>query len=147
MTVAPSEARIDSNGWLCLTIRQPWAWLILNAGKDIENRTWPTRVRGRVLVHAAKGCTQDEYWEAYDFARTARDEKYAGLLLPALKHLERGGVIGSVEIADCVDSSDSPWFVGDYGFVLRNPKPLPFQACKGALGFWRHNAHVEVRHD
>lgn len=37
-----------------LSIRQPWAWMILHAGKDIENREWPTRFRGRVLIHASK---------------------------------------------------------------------------------------------
>jgi hypothetical protein len=44
-----------------LSIRQPWAWLILNAGKDIENRDWPTHFRGRFLIHASKGMTHDEY--------------------------------------------------------------------------------------
>ena len=42
-----------------------------------------------------------------------------------------------MEIVDCVAASDSPWFVGDYGFVLRNPvsfeTPIP---CRGALSFW-----------
>jgi hypothetical protein len=36
------------------SVRQPWAWVILQAGRDIENRTWPTRYRGRVLVHASR---------------------------------------------------------------------------------------------
>lgn len=30
-----------------LSIRQPWAWLIVNGYKDIENRTWPTHFRGK----------------------------------------------------------------------------------------------------
>ncbi|WP_229215634.1 ASCH domain-containing protein [Duganella sp. CY15W] len=38
-----------------LSIRQPWAWLIVNGYKDIENRSWSTNVRGKVLVHASKG--------------------------------------------------------------------------------------------
>ena len=46
---------------LVISVRQPWAWLIMNAGKDIENRTWRTDVRGRVLIHAAKGVTKDEW--------------------------------------------------------------------------------------
>ncbi|MEI3544750.1 MAG: ASCH domain-containing protein [Alphaproteobacteria bacterium] len=37
-----------------LSIRQPWAWLIVNGYKDIENRTWPTHFRGKVLIHAGK---------------------------------------------------------------------------------------------
>jgi hypothetical protein len=45
---------------LCLSVRQPWAWAILN-GKDIENRDWSTTRRGRFLLHASKTCTRDEY--------------------------------------------------------------------------------------
>ena len=47
-----------------LSIRQPWAWLIIKGHKDIENRSWPTAFRGRVLVHAAKGMTTSEYVDA-----------------------------------------------------------------------------------
>ena len=53
---------------IVLSIRQPWAWLILNAGKDIENREWPTRFRGRVLIHASKGMTHDEWEDAWDLS-------------------------------------------------------------------------------
>lgn len=42
---------------LALSIRQPWAWLIINGGKDIENRDWPTKFRSRILVHAGKGAS------------------------------------------------------------------------------------------
>ena len=38
---------------IAITIKQPWAYLIAAGIKDIENRTWPTKFRGRVLVHAA----------------------------------------------------------------------------------------------
>jgi hypothetical protein len=38
---------------------------------------------------------------------------------------------------DCVTDSNSRWFFGLWGFVLRDPKPLPFQPRRGALGFWR----------
>jgi hypothetical protein len=36
-----------------ITIRQPWAHLIVNGSKNIENRTWPTSYRGPVLIHAS----------------------------------------------------------------------------------------------
>jgi len=52
------------------------------------------------------------------------------------KNIERGGIIGSVEIVDCVTESNSRWFMGRYGFVLRDPKPLPFIPWKGQLGFF-----------
>ena len=117
---------------IALSIRQPWASLILKAGKDIENRCWPTKVRGRILIHAAKGCTRDELEDALDFAEEACGTRYS----VDLKTIARGGIIGSVEIVDCVIKSDSPWFVGDFGFVLRDPKPLPFVPWKGQLGFF-----------
>lgn len=118
-----------------ISVRQPWAWLILNAGKDVENRTWATKVRGRVLIHAAKGMTRAEYEEAMNWIVLN-----PGIPLdfhePALEELQRGGIIGEVEIVDCVTQSRSPWFVGPCGFVLRNPKPLPFMPCNGKLGFF-----------
>jgi len=42
-----------------LSIRQPWAWLIVNGWKDIENREWSTRFRGRLLIHAGKQIESD----------------------------------------------------------------------------------------
>jgi len=123
---------------LVISVRQPWAWLIMNAGKDIENRTWRTDVRGRVLIHAAKGVTKDEWRVAWEWVRervpAAWDKGCAEIEAGSI---ERGGIIGSVEIVDCVRRSDSPWFVGPYGFVLRDPRPLPFQPCRGQLGFFR----------
>lgn len=118
-----------------ISIRQPWAWLIINAGKDIENRDWPTRMRGRVLVHAAKGMTRDEYASVKDLL-TFSSMRSLGIELPAFSELDRGGIVGSVEIVDCVTDSPSPWFFGKHGFVLRDPKPLPFVPFKGALSFF-----------
>jgi len=114
-----------------ISIRQPWAWLIIHGGKDIENRTWRTNVRGRVLIHAAKGMTKREYDEARLFAHRQ------GVILPPRSQFERGGIVGSVEIVDCVEESASPWFFGPKGFVLRDPKPLPFRPCRGQLNFFK----------
>ena len=50
--------------------------------------------------------------------------------------LPRGGVVGSVEIVNCVTASNSRWFSGKYGFVLRDPRPLPFTPWSGLLGFF-----------
>lgn len=44
-----------------LSIRQPWAWLIVNGYKSIENRTWNTRIRGTILIHAGKGFDKEGY--------------------------------------------------------------------------------------
>jgi hypothetical protein len=122
---------------LALSIRQPWASLILLAGKDIENRSWPTHTRGPILIHAAKSMTRREYLDAMDFF-DANGTCRIGHLLDSFEpdSLPRGGIIGSVNLVDCVYQSDSPWFQGPYGFVLRDQKPLPFVPFKGQLGFF-----------
>src|SRR5580765_3071606 len=37
-----------------LSIRQPWAWLIVNGHKPVENRSWPTKYTGKLLIHAGQ---------------------------------------------------------------------------------------------
>lgn len=123
-----------------LSIRQPWAWLIVNGFKDIENRDWPTKLRGRVLVHAAKGMTHSEYTEArafvYDLVRWHNLSLAAIERFPKFHDMQRGGIVGAVDIVDCVSRSDSRWFFGRHGFVLANAEVLPFRPYKGALGFF-----------
>jgi hypothetical protein len=110
-----------------LSIQQPWAYAILYCGKDIENRDWYTPVRGRILIHAGKKINLGDLYYI---------EGNYGVTLPKAEDLQRGGIIGSVEIVDCVMKSDSKWFFGKYGFVLRNPIALPFTPYRGQLGFF-----------
>lgn len=121
-----------------LSIRQPWAWLIVNGHKDIENRDWPTNFRGQLLVHA--GLTMPR--KHYD--ATVGELELCGLLprdMPAYEDLQRGGFVGWTHIVDCVKSHPSQWKIenpwGDgYGFVLRDSRPMPFLPWKGRLGFF-----------
>lgn len=113
-----------------ISIRQPWAWLIVHGPKAIENRTWYCHYRGRILIHAAKGMTQREYAYACGFAYRQR------VIVPAKEHLQFGGVIGMADVTDCVEASDNPWFMGDYGIVLANRRAVPFLPAKGALGIF-----------
>lgn len=115
-----------------LSIRQPWAWLIIMGHKPIENRTWKTDFRGRIMLHASAGMTRKEYADAVAFAAEANPL----VLIPPYDTLKRGGIIGQVTIMDCVSQSKSPWFVGPFGFVLTDPYPLPFRPYTGALGFF-----------
>jgi hypothetical protein len=85
------------------------------------------------MVHAAKGMSRREYQEGFD-ALFATGWPVADL--PRFEDLERGGIIGSVEIVDCVTDYPSRWFSGPFGFVLRDPRPLPFRSLKGRLGFF-----------
>lgn len=122
---------------LTLSVRQPWAWLILRGGKSIENRRWSTSVRGRILLHASKGMTRGEYDDVALFLRRSTSDELRRIELPARDSLERGGIVGSVEIVDCVSGMDSPWFFGPFGFVLRDPRLLPFRPWRGSLGFFQ----------
>ncbi len=42
-----------------LSVRQPWAWLIVAGYKDVENRGWATKYRGRILIHAGRRAAED----------------------------------------------------------------------------------------
>lgn len=123
---------------LALSIRQPWAWAIVHAGKDIENRSWQAvnhglRQRGRIAIHAAKGMTREEYEDASAFMLGLDIE------CPRPADLLRGGIIGSAEVVDVVSESASPWFFGPRGLVLRDPEVWTFIPAVGSLGYftWR----------
>jgi hypothetical protein len=122
-----------------LSLTQPWAWLVLHAGKNIENRVWNTKVRGKFLIHAAKGMTREQYDAALDFAYTVIGN-VAVERVPSFGKIERGGIVGSAHIDMVLDPTNEPtvpWHMpGQYGFMLGGITPLPFLPCKGALGFW-----------
>ncbi len=134
---------MDNLPKLALSIRQPWAWAICHAGKDIENRDWSTRFRGPVAIHAAKGMTRDEYEDFTHAVHTiSRIHSFPECMtVPSAKELQRGGIIGTAEIVDCVRHSYSPWYFGRWGFVLANARAIPFIPVRGQLGFfeWRRN--------
>ncbi|MVA17460.1 hypothetical protein GOZ94_00680 [Agrobacterium vitis] len=134
---------MDTLPKFALSIRQPWAWCIVNLGKDIENRNWPTKFRGPICIHAAKGMTRDEY---EDCVATIHEISLShpfpqGNVFPDINEMQRGGIVATAEIVDCVDQSSSPWFFGIFGFVLRNVEPVEFIRVRGELGFfeWRKN--------
>jgi hypothetical protein len=120
---------------LALSVRQPWAWAIIHAGKDVENRSWQAvnhglSRRGRIAIHAAKGMTQQEYEGAREFMIRI------GVMCPPAAELLRGGIIGTVEVVGAVKQHSSPWFMGPRGLVLLNPEPCEFIPAIGALGYF-----------
>lgn len=119
-----------------LSVRQPWAWAIVHAGKDIENRGWkPSNPnlprRGRIAVHAASGMTRAEHLKAHEFMRSI------GVACPPPEALQRAGIIGSVDVANTVTAHASAWFFGPRGLVLRDPQPCDFIPSIGQLGYFR----------
>jgi hypothetical protein len=124
----------------CLSIRQPWAWLIASGFKDIENRSWPTNFRGEFLIHAGKMPDEEMHWGS----NRRQIEKLINQPMPDMADFQRGGIIGIAEIYDCVKICASPWFTGDYGFVIRNARPLSFLPMNGRLGFF-DASHPDVQ--
>lgn len=111
-----------------LSIRQPWAWLIVNGHKPVENRTWPTGHRGDLLIHAG---------QVFD------SEGLDGVLarFPELRQLlpqryDMGGIVGRVSVVACVAQHPSPWFTGPWGFVMIDPRPTTLVPMPGKLGIF-----------
>ena len=118
-------------GVRCLSVQQPFAWALLHAGKDIENRSWRTNYRGPVLIHTGK--TWYPGWKPADLQDTC-DAIGCGVTVP--QFMPRGGIVGVLEIIGCVREHDSPWFWGPFGFVVGNARALPFWPCNGKRGFF-----------
>lgn len=112
---------------LALSIQQPWAWLIVNGYKPVENRDWPTKVRGVFGVHAGKKIDKD----AIEWLASEHPE------IPLPETFETGGIVGRATLVDCVTEHPSDFFFGEYGFVVQDAEPLPLIPCRGQLGFFR----------
>ena len=129
-----------------LSILQPWAWLIVRPDitdpgaraqafaadqvKIVENRDWRTDYRGPILIHAGRKWSPEQR----DDLERCR-ELYPDIAFP--DEYERGGFVGAADIVDCVDSMDSRFFFGEYGFVLANNRPIPkFIPYRGQLGIF-----------
>jgi hypothetical protein len=111
-----------------LSVRPEWAWAILFADppKIIENRSWATKYRGRLPIHAS--LRPDP--EARPFMATL------GIEVPAV--VRRGAILGSVRLVDVVDDADSPWAEpGQQHWLLADPQPwAELVPAKGKLGLW-----------
>lgn len=83
------------------SIRQPWGWFILHAGKPIENRTTQWKYRGPILLHFGAGCTRGEFESAAAAGAMMRSDPEPRAKLPPLADLPRGGYGGIARIVDC----------------------------------------------
>lgn len=126
-----------------LTIIQPFAELIIVGEKRVENRTWETRYRGPLAIHAGVSKrymgSAVEYWCNHYCVDPAA--------------LTFGAVIGTVELVDCIQYAPErcdqiaplgyewldfdPHVSGPWCWVLANPRRLPEPvAARGKLGLW-----------
>ncbi|MDZ7735912.1 MAG: ASCH domain-containing protein [Gammaproteobacteria bacterium] len=128
-----------------LSIRQPWAFAIVNGWKPVENRTWPTRYRGRILIHAGK---KEETEDIEGVLEMIAGQTGLPILTVIEMYFEQqrtfGGIVGAATLVDCVTSCDSSWFAGPYGFVLRDAIRYEYIPCRGALGFFDVFAHNDI---
>ena len=120
-----------------ISIKQPWASLIVEGIKDIENRNWFTYYRGLLYIHASKG---------FDIqganVLTMKYPEYRTLIEKSDQL--RGGLIGKVQMIDCVKSHRSKWFQGKYGFVFQSPQKIEFHPLRGQLSIFDFCFNTEV---
>ncbi|EMN91206.1 hypothetical protein [Leptospira weilii] len=127
-----------------LSVRQPWAYLIIRPDipdpkdraiawdngeiKDIENRNRKTNFRGRFLIHASQIFDS----EGLKFVQ----QNYKLCLGMTAKDFDFGCIIGFSILAECVEESNSKYFFGKFGYILRDSKPIHPIPYKGRLGFF-----------
>jgi hypothetical protein len=125
---------------VALSIKQPWATLIVHGLKTIEVRRWSTPRRGRIFIHAAR--IPDERPEGWAHVPSE--------LISLAK--QGGGIIGEVDLTGCVayrtlekftadqiqHLNEADWFIKPvlYGFVFANPTVLPFRKYSGWMRFF-----------
>lgn len=136
--------QINALPTVALSIRQPWAWLIVNGLKDVENRTWATPYRGPLLIHAGKTLRPADYDAAMLFIEAFVNPDLVHQV-PDMGELPLGGFVGVATLVDCVRASSSPWFTGadtedGHGFVMDAPLVIDFLPWKGRLGFFNVKA-------
>lgn len=117
-----------------LSIKQPWAELILRGIKDVENRTWKTNHRGLLLIHTSKGLDADAML-------ALNNNEIPGIKWPdefKVGNLPKGAIVGVCKIHICSFSKHSQWHEdGLWGWYLKNirrfDEPIPY---RGQLGLF-----------
>ena len=118
-----------------LSIQQPWAYLIVTGHKRIENRSWPTRHRGSLVIHA--GLNRASYRQAVEkYGLAALDQKWG---LPRLGDEHFGVLCGLVTVVDCVPLEEAlgqPYASGPWCWLLENARQFTPIPLKGRLGLF-----------
>ncbi len=121
---------------VALSVQQPWAWAITEAGKDIENRSRFAVTKGnmkprQIAIHASLGMTRDDYEEAAEFMENL------GIVCPLPDRLTRGAIVGIATVTAVVNEHKSPWFFGPRGLVLADQVAIDPIPAVGALGYFQ----------
>ncbi len=118
-----------------LTIKEPWATLIIEGYKKYEFRSWKTNYRGKILIHAGLSKDNINLFKDYNLVYS------------------KGEIIGEAEITDCIlvdEKFNKELYkidnlvyknnhIGLYAWKLDNVikynKKIPI---KGKLGLWNY---------
>lgn len=130
-----------------ITIKQPWASLIANGFKEYEFRTWRTKYRGEILIHAGKGVDK----------KAMERFKHLNLEYPS------GCIIAKANLVDCVEINDiarkmlskknslvyssviknTDW--KGYGFKLENVAKIKEITINGKLSLWDYDGEITYK--
>lgn len=143
-----------------ITLWQPWATLLAVGCKHMETRSWPTKYRGEILIHASK----KPYSQVRKILPT-KDRRYIEDLLQIKyfngeRNIPTGVIVGKAELAACVKITEAfrsgmanirpeEFILGDfttgrYAWVMKNPvlfkEPIP---AKGMQGLWNYDGEIK----
>jgi len=131
---------LSSGPTKALSLKQPFAWLIANGYLLVDDRSWGTKYRGQILLHASKGL----YNDYYDHLKLNTN-----IPLPAKDRLEYAGVVGIANLVHCSRQRELPIgmsheqrasFSGihqeHFGFLFEQAEPLALMPCRGKLGIF-----------
>ena len=107
-----------------LSIKEPWASLIIEGKKTLELRTWSTRYRGPLLIHRSGKC---------------------GGIVGVVELVDIVQIESSTHFLSLRDKHQAPdtlYQEGLYGWILKNTKPIAFIPCKGQLGLWEPSDEI-----
>lgn len=118
-----------------LTVKQPWATLIVLEFKRVENRTWRTEHRGPLLIHSSRQVDPGNY---------ANEALRRCLPDTRMRNLPLGQIIGVADLHGVIEKGelfntpdDDWWFTGPIGWLLRNAKQFERGVpASGHLGLW-----------
>ena len=109
-----------------LSLLQPWATLVVTGIKHIETRSWSTRYRGPLLIHASKGKS------GKIFADEPRFKRY----IPDFSQLPFGYIIGRVMLIDIIKIDTATLSASDKLFNGLRPEEKAFGDYKEGRYAW-----------
>lgn len=129
-----------------ITIKQPWASLIANGYKIYEFRTWNTKYRGEILIHAGKGIDKDAMKRYKDY-----DLDYPSGCIIA-KAILTDSIEINDEFIDYLETLNSKVYKNrinnrdwkGYGFKLEKIEKIEPIYINGKLGLWNYEYEEEL---